>query len=141
VNSSKTFRLFISSTFSDFKGERDVLQSKVFPQIKEYALEQGYAFQPIDLRWGVNNEAQLNQKTLELCLDEVKVCKTYQHPNFLVMLGERYGWVPLPCVIESVEFEALYTLINEEEKKNLNKWYIKDFNQLNRPEFIGDQFV
>lgn len=130
MNRSKTFRLFISSTFSDFKGEREVLQSKIFPQIREYALEQGYAFQPIDLRWGVSNEAQLNQKTLELCLDEVKACKAYQHPNFLVMLGDRYGWVPLPCEIESLEFEALCRIITEEEKKNLNKWYIKDLNQL-----------
>jgi hypothetical protein len=33
---SKVFRLFISSTFSDFQNEREVLQTKVFPYIKEY---------------------------------------------------------------------------------------------------------
>lgn len=36
---SKTFRLFISSTFSDFKREREILQSNVFPHIKEYAAQ------------------------------------------------------------------------------------------------------
>ena len=61
LNHSKTFRLFISSTFSDFQRERELLQTKVFPHIKAYCLQYGYAFQPIDLRWGVSSEAQLNQ--------------------------------------------------------------------------------
>ncbi|MDO6774825.1 DUF4062 domain-containing protein [Shewanella sp. 3_MG-2023] len=130
MTNSKTFRLFISSTFSDFKREREVLQSNVFPQIKNYAAQQGYTFQPIDLRWGVSNEAQLDQKTLELCLDEVKACKTFKHPNFLVMLGDRYGWVPLPYAIEALEFEMLCALMTEKEKQNLANWYLKDLNQL-----------
>ena len=49
----KTFRLFISSTFSDFQDERKILHEKVFVDIKKYCKEQGYEFQPIDLRWGV----------------------------------------------------------------------------------------
>jgi len=65
----KTFRLFISSTFSDFHRERELLQTEVFPEIKVYCAEKGYTFQSIDLRWGVNQEAQLDQKTLELCLE------------------------------------------------------------------------
>ena len=32
----KTFRLFLSSTFSDLVVERDELQSKVFPGLKKY---------------------------------------------------------------------------------------------------------
>ena len=32
LNNSKTFRLFISSTFSDFQQERETLQTKVFPK-------------------------------------------------------------------------------------------------------------
>ena len=127
---SKTFRLFISSTFSDFKREREVLQSKVFPHIKAYAAQLGYTFQPIDLRWGVSNEAQLDQKTLELCLDEVKACKTFKYPNFLVMLGDRYGWIPLPYAIEAQEFETLCALMTEQEKQDLTDWYMKDLNQL-----------
>ena len=56
----KTFRLFISSTFSDFQEERELLHSKVFPEIKKYARDRGFEFQPIDLRWGVAQEAQLD---------------------------------------------------------------------------------
>lgn len=32
----KAFRLFVSSTFSDFAQEREVLQSKVFPNLDAY---------------------------------------------------------------------------------------------------------
>jgi hypothetical protein len=56
--SSKTFRLFVSSTFDDFRKEREILQAVVFPMIKEHCAEIEYIFQPIDLRWGINNEAQ-----------------------------------------------------------------------------------
>ncbi len=126
---SKIFRLFISSTFSDFAKEREVLQTKVFPYIKDHASKQGYVFQPIDLRWGVNNEAQLDQKTLELCLNEVRECKTHIHPNFLIMLGDRYGWVPCPYAIEKVEFEEILSQV-EKNKDLLQEWYRLDENQI-----------
>ena len=121
MSKEKTFRLFISSTFNDFRREREILQTKVFPHIKEYASKAGYTFQPIDLRWGVSNEAQLDQKTLELCLDEVRACKTNIHPNFLIMIGDRYGWVPLPYGIEKEEFEIIESFI----KKRLKQDYLK----------------
>ena len=72
---NKTFRLFVSSPFSDFKKERDVLHKKVFSRVDKFCNENGFSFQPIDLRWGVSSEAQLDQKTLELCLNEVKSSK------------------------------------------------------------------
>jgi len=142
MSTSKKFRLFISSTFNDFRQERKVLQTKVFPLIKEYASKVGYVFQPIDLRWGVSNEAQYDQKTLELCLNEVRACKTTMHPNFLIMLGDRYGWVPLPYAIEQNEFEEIlnyYLKFNKNFLKIQNypiqiallkEWYKLDKNQL-----------
>ena len=127
---NKIFRLFISSTFNDFRKEREILQTKIFPTIKEYALSQDYTFQPIDLRWGVSDEAQLDQKTLELCLNEVRACKTTLYPNFLVMLGDRYGWVPLPYTIEESELTSLLTLMDKKEKEDIQEWYYLDQNQI-----------
>ncbi len=127
---SKTFRLFISSTFSDFQVEREILQTKVFPNIKEYCSTKGYTFQPIDLRWGVNNEAQLDQKALEMCIKEVQSCKTHDYPNFLIMLGDRYGWVPLPNIIDKDEFELISKNITLEDKELLLYWYYEDQNQI-----------
>jgi len=40
----KVFRLFISSTFDDFKLERAVLQRFVFPEIKKFLNEKGMSF-------------------------------------------------------------------------------------------------
>ena len=122
----KVFRLFISSTFSDFIEERNCLQAEVFPEINRYCEERGFSFQPVDLRWGVNDELQLDQKTLELCLSEVRQCKRYPHPNFLIMIGDRYGWVPLPYIIEQKVFKKLIKVININDLKLLNDWYELD---------------
>jgi len=148
---TKIFRLFVSSTFSDFVKEREILHTKVFPKIGKYCLNHGFQFQPIDLRWGVNNESQLDQKTLDICLGEVKACKHFPHPNFLIMAGDRYGYVPLPYMIERNEFEQLirHTRKNEKEiilsfkskstptvsrkitqTNLLLQWYMLDNNQI-----------
>jgi hypothetical protein len=37
AQSSRTFRIFVSSTFSDLKEERNALQEKVFPRLRELA--------------------------------------------------------------------------------------------------------
>jgi hypothetical protein len=50
---NRTIRLFVCSTFSDMRAERDLLQSEVFPKLKQLCLSQGLRFQAIDLRWGV----------------------------------------------------------------------------------------
>ena len=117
MNHGKTFRLFVSSTFSDFSVERRLLQEYVFPEIKRHCNDNNLNFQPIDLRWGVSNEAQLNQKTLELCLEEVRASKINPHPNFLIMAGDRYGWIPLPYLIKKTEYETIVTNIEKEEDK------------------------
>ena len=103
----KAFRLFVSSTFADFAQERELLQSKVFPALDAYCAAKGYQFLPLDLRWGVSEEAQLDQRTAEICLGEVRAAKDYPPPNFLIMIGNRYGWVPLPYAIARDEFEAV----------------------------------
>lgn len=130
LNNSKLFRLFISSTFSDFQKEREILQTNIFPKIQEYCASNGYTFQPIDLRWGVSNEAQLDQKALDMCLKEVQSCKTYDYPNFLIMFGDKYGWIPLPNIIEKSEFELITKNINSEDEIFLLNWYYEDRNQI-----------
>lgn len=124
---NQTFRLFVSSPFSDFKKERDVLHKKVFPKIDKYCNENGFSFQPVDLRWGVSAEAQLDQKTLEVCLEEVRACKHFPHPNFLIMAGDRYGYIPLPYMIEKAEFDKIKEIYeNDKEKISINYEVIKD---------------
>lgn len=117
------------------------MQEKVFPVIDRYCRDQGgFQFLPIDLRWGVNHEAQLDQKTLEVCLNEVKACKQYPHPNFLVMLGERYGYAPLPYMIAESEFDAIAkNPTTSEERDLLFKWYQLDSNQIPASYVLGQR--
>lgn len=132
----KTFRLFISSTFSDFIKERELLNEKIFYVVKSHCQKYGYDFQLIDLRWGVNTESALNQKTLKICIDEVKRCKSMSpRPNFLVMLGDRYGWIPLPYNIEASEYLKIYNICSKTEREKLDEWYAYDTNAL-VPEYV-----
>jgi hypothetical protein len=39
-----------------------------FPVLDAYSAAKGYQFYPLDLRWGVNEEAQLDQRTAEICV-------------------------------------------------------------------------
>ncbi len=131
MQSSKTFRVFISSTFNDLKIERDVLQNEVFPEIQEYCESKGYRFQVIDLRWGVSNEAGLDHRAMKICLDEVKRSLSHPKPNLIVLMGDRYGWIPLPAGIEEQVFEKLVDeIVPEEEKDLLSAWYRLDTNTI-----------
>ncbi|XP_052772400.1 telomerase protein component 1-like [Mya arenaria] len=85
----RTARVFISSTFRDMHGERDLLTRFVFPELRALGKQHFINVHEVDLRWGVTEEETRNSKTLELCLSEVQRCQF-----FLGILGERYGWVP-----------------------------------------------
>jgi len=126
---NKTFRIFVSSTFSDMKEERNALQRDVFPELKKLCMQHGYRFQAIDLRWGVREESALDQQTMNICLDEVARCQRPPNPNFIVLLGDRYGWQPLPVDILSDEFTQIEKQVLIAEDKNLLKsWYKRDDN-------------
>jgi len=130
MSTSKTFRLFISSTFVDFVEERNILQNEVFPEIKNFCRSHGYSFEPIDLRWGVTQEDGLDHKAMEICINEVKKAFNYPKPNFLAMLGNRYGWIPAPTEIVSINYLKLIGKTSQSEKDLLNKWYKEDLNTI-----------
>lgn len=129
IQSTRIFRVFVSSTFSDLKAERNALQEKVFPRLKELCTQHGCRFQAIDLRWGVSEEAALDQQAMKICLGEVARCQELSpRPNFIVLLGDRYGWQPAPYEIPAEEYDAIIPHTEREEKDLLSKWYRRDDN-------------
>jgi len=105
---TRLFRLFVSSTFEDLQMEREALHTRVFPELAELCLKRGARFQPIDLRWGVSEEAGRDQRTMQICFEEIARCQRQtRRPNFLVLLGDRYGWRPVPTSIPADEFAAI----------------------------------
>ena len=125
-----TFRVFVSSTFEDLKLERDALQREVFPKLRTLCEQHGARFQAIDLRWGVRDEAALDQQTLEICLREIRRCQaTGVRPNFIVLLGDRYGWRPLPPRIPAAEFDTLMPhMLAGDARAQAEQWYKLDEN-------------
>src|SRR5512137_803561 len=111
-------RVFVSSTFSDMKHERNALEAEAFPKLEQLCQRQGFQFQAIDLRWGVSTEAGLDHRTMRICFNELRRAQEVSpEPNFLILLGDRYGWRPLPEEITPEEFERLAQHAESAEEK------------------------
>jgi len=104
MSQTKTIKFFISSTFKDFLKERNALQNFVFPKLKKLCEKKGFHFQPVDLRWGVTDESSEDNQTMNFCLNEVQRCSSDPKPNLLILLGQRYGWGPLPSIINGEDY-------------------------------------
>ena len=126
----RTFRVFVSSTFADLQAERQALQEFVFPRLRDLCAVYGARFQAVDLRWGISREAGEDQQTLDICLREVERCQRLTpRPNFLILLGERYGWRPLPPRIPIEDFGALHSAVESEgDRRSLRDVYARDDN-------------
>ena len=82
-------QFFVSSTFTDMAGERELLHQKVLPKVNEYARELGEYIECTDLRWGVDTDHM--GKILEVCLSQIKDPCNY---NMIVFAGGNYGSIP-----------------------------------------------
>ena len=87
--------VFVSSTFKDMHAERDWLQRHAFPRLEEALRQRRHHLEPIDLRLGTETAAPGSEEARELailkvCLEEIRRSR----PFMVVLLGDRYGWVP-----------------------------------------------
>jgi tetratricopeptide (TPR) repeat protein len=99
--------IFISSTFLDMQAERDYLRTRIFPELEERLRARRHHLEWVDLRVGVASAAQRDEHMRELyvlkvCLAEVTRCR----PFLIVLIGDRYGWVPPPERIRAAAAEA-----------------------------------
>lgn len=126
-----SFRVFISSTFKNFEFERNYLAQNLYTPLNEACRHKGYAFHAIDLRWGISTEASVDNKSMLLCLDEIRKCQeTNIKPNFLIMLGDYYGWKPLPFTIEETEAQKIISVLSPEMVELFKKCYKLDTNNI-----------
>ncbi|ESO82088.1 hypothetical protein LOTGIDRAFT_135306 [Lottia gigantea] len=132
--SSRIVRIFTSSTFTDTTLERNSLMEKVYPMLKEYCRERhGLEFQVVDMRWGVRDEATDDHMTVQLCMQEIDNCQRLSvGPNFVVFLGQKYGYRPLPTHVLVREFEMLRECARNvpSELELLDEWYKRDNNSV-----------
>ena len=127
--------IFISSTFKDMHFERDIIHEKVMPELNEYAARYGESVSFCDLRWGVNTGDLENEegskKVLSVCLDEIDRCRPYM----IVILGERYGWIPEEELIaDAVQSKRDFAL--DELEKSVTALEI-EYGALSRPDQLA----
>ncbi|MGE0290071.1 MAG: tetratricopeptide repeat protein [Bradyrhizobium sp.] len=87
--------IFVSSTFNDMQAERDFLRTHVFPALEERLKRRRQHLEWVDLRVGVATAGEASAQARELqilkvCLTEIKRCR----PFLIVLVGDRYGWIP-----------------------------------------------
>lgn len=130
----RVVRLFISSTFTDMTLERNTLMERVYPRMKKYCRERhGLDFQVVDMRWGVRDEATDDHQTVELCSREISNCQRVSlGPNFVALIGDKYGFRPLPSRIRSTEYRSLRRCLIESDINTdfLDTWYREDSNAI-----------
>eukprot|EP00094_Tigriopus_californicus_P004234 TCALIF_04081-PA protein Name:"Similar to Tep1 Telomerase protein component 1 (Rattus norvegicus)" AED:0.30 eAED:0.29 QI:0/0.3/0.18/0.63/1/1/11/0/2784 len=109
----RQIRVFVSSTFTDMHGERDLINRFVMPELQRRAKSLHMDVRAIDLRWGIlpygekhdtnednvfssslwrggNFRGEANGTTQVMaCLREIEKCHL-----FIGLLGDRYGWKP-----------------------------------------------
>ncbi|KAL5016270.1 hypothetical protein ScPMuIL_005859 [Solemya velum] len=129
-STAKVVRIFTSSTFTDTKNERNTLMETTYPRLKQFCQKHGYEFQVVDMRWGIREEATDDHMVLELCMKELELCqKLSTGPNFVSLLSHKYGYRLFPRQILLSEFDLLLQNVPEgEDKKLLQKWFLKDDN-------------
>ncbi|XP_054750626.2 NACHT domain- and WD repeat-containing protein 1-like isoform X1 [Lytechinus pictus] len=134
---SNTVRIFLSSTFTDMKEERNKLMQEVFPELRRYCQQRQLEFEVVDMRWGVRDSATADHLTSFLCLNEIDRCKRMsQGPYFVGFLGNKYGYRPLKSTIQSRIFKKLMTIISQNDRITqddinlLKMWYAEDANAI-----------
>ncbi len=94
--------IFVSSTFVDMQQERDAIRDIVSPNINQEARLHGDSVDFCDLRWGINTEGMDDQagsrKVLDVCLREID----RSQPPMIILLGDRYGWIPEVALIREI---------------------------------------
>ena len=131
---------FVSSTFRDMHIERDLIQTKLSPDLNDLAYKkriEGIKFR--DLRWGIDtgiDEKNKNKRILEVCLDEIDNSRPY----FIVLLGDRYGWIPQGDLVKETGIEyGIYNRDQSIEKSIVNLEI--DYGFLKNPAYAQNAYA
>ena len=124
--------VFISSPFRDMHAERDYLHNFVFSELAEKLRVRRHHLEPIDLRWGIEtistDEVYAKELlVLKVCLSEIERSRPYM----LVLLGDRYGWIPPADRMKAATDEAGFR--TAAEGKSITELEI-EFGILNSPD-------
>lgn len=95
------------------QAERDLLHQSVFPEIRRKLKKYNEDIQELDLRWGVDTslmtEEESGKHVIESCIDSIDRCRPYM----IVLIGERYGWIPENTLVEDTHDDRIRNCYKE----------------------------
>ncbi|XP_047198879.1 NACHT domain- and WD repeat-containing protein 1 [Hippoglossus stenolepis] len=130
-NRSNMIRVFVSSTVTDMSSERKALLERAYPEVLAFCRSLGLVLEVVDLRWGIRNVSSGDHDSCEIFLQEIQSCQRISAgPDFIALLGSRYGHRALPRLVPEKHFEVLLSKLskNPEGVKQLSQWFLKDSN-------------
>lgn len=100
-NGVTAVQVFVSSTFQDMYGERDLISGLIFPALRKNLSRLDYPvlLNEIDLRWGVPEAFSKTGECLRMCLEKV-ITSDY----LVVLIGERFDYFSFLLVSLSFVF-------------------------------------
>lgn len=123
--------VFLSSTFTDTRLERNILLDDILPELRDEAIRSGIEVTFVDMRWGIRDEHTLKHKTWVECRKELQRCKDESCGLFFLSLqSQKYGYMPLPRTIDKIAFERVLTVSSQEIKDLALKWFQYDENSV-----------
>jgi hypothetical protein len=129
-------RVFLSSTFTDTKAERNYLIEQVSPALHAYGREKGIVVQLVELRWGIKDMASDDHLTWDICRDELEKCHRDSMGVFFVSLvSEKYGWRSLPRTISDDKWKHIAGQSSEAQMEALMQLYLRDDNAVPIPQW------
>lgn len=123
--------VFISSTFTDTRLERNILLDDILPELRDEAIQHDIEVTFVDMRWGIRDEHTLKHRTWLECQKELKRCKDESCGLFFLSLqSQKYGYMPLPRTIDKYAFERAIAANTKEIKLLADMWFQYDENSI-----------
>ena len=126
--------IFVSSTFVDMQRERDILHYNVLPKLRRFAEKYKQSIGFTDLRWGIDttdlDEEKSSRKIIEICNREIDKARPY----ILVLVGDRYGWIPGGSEKSVTEMEIEYGAFSRPENRDKTLFLIRNINESDNSE-------
>ena len=83
------------------------------------------------LSLGVRQESVDDHRVVNICMEEIKRCQDMSLGiAFIAILGDKYGWRPLPPSVDADEFESLLQLVDQSDRELITSWYLRDDNSV-----------
>ncbi|RWS11911.1 Leucine-rich repeat and WD repeat-containing protein-like protein, partial [Dinothrombium tinctorium] len=141
---SRTVKIYICSTATDFINERRHFHEFVFPELQRFCSARGLDLQLVDPHWHYHSDAcdrnvvsNVNSEYIDphefaLQMNEIADCFRISMTTFFIcFIGHKYKPSALPLHIDSNNFNKIYTYANEAglgDTSLLHQWYREDAN-------------